>query len=142
MNKELLLAVKAQILKEPRQFDMGEWFSSEGTYHAYRLKNGERRHREYKIPNCGTTACIWGWGLCLTLKINPSKGAEILRADIIRIDDNIFDLSSVQCDALYYVNYWPQPYRDAYRKATARGWWRKAAKVAADRIDHMIATGN
>lgn len=55
MNVELLLKVKDQILKEPRQFVMESWF---------RLSIRD-------IPNCGTAACIGGWGIAIEFNENP-----------------------------------------------------------------------
>lgn len=115
MNTKLLLKVKRKILKYPQLFDMS-WFTS--------------------ANSCGTTHCIGGWAKVFSKSDKVDCGLEI---------------TTKQCDKLFYVNFWPEPFRTKYLDlctgSVLRAWTpkpgneRKVAKVAAERIDYFIATG-
>lgn len=116
MNIELLLKVKEQILKEPKQFIMDRWFcnSPDGNY---------------EIPNCGTAACIGGWGWAISKGLNPREARKYY-------DENdfpkLFDISIYQASRLFYLARWPLKFRE-------KGYSTNST-LAAARIDHFIAT--
>jgi hypothetical protein len=114
MNVALLKKIKSRILREPQKFRMDRW-------------------------SCGTAHCIGGWA-CVLAKDPPvpslnygwtrsgwmvqSRAAEVL--DIQGCSHDLFDIC-----------YWPDPFRGAYHRARTR---KQRAVVAAQRIDHFIAT--
>lgn len=136
MNTELLLKVKEQILREPRQFDMFTWFSYSET-----------------IPNCHTTACIAGWAITLgKTKPNPLEAAKEIRYNfavtnmhawgesrdkVYEVALPLLDITEEQAMRLFGEEDWPTNFYEDYSKATTP---RARAEVAARRIDHFIAT--
>lgn len=116
MNVELLEKIKAEILKRPAQFYMGSWSSGN-------LKDLDH--------SCGTTACIAGWACFLgndfSLEFIPHRARRLL------------ELDSDQGGRLFHVSYWPDGFAQAYNEAQW-GDDDEAARIAAARIDHFIAT--
>jgi hypothetical protein len=83
---------------------------------------------------CGSVCCIAGHAVLIHDKNQPfGFGAIPARAkEILLLNEKQFQSSCV------FVSMWPYPYKERYRKAkTAKG----QAKVAHDRIMHLIKTG-
>lgn len=124
MNKTLLLKVKEQILAEPRQFNMKEWFYGQ-------LPNGETP------ANCGTAACIAGWAYTLAIGCNPDQARQIMRelSGFFR-PDLALGITAEQADRLFHEMNWPKQFQ-----STPRAGLKLRAKRAAARIDYFIRTG-
>jgi hypothetical protein len=138
MNTELLLKVKKQILKEPRQFGMTTWFE-------YSLA----------IPNCNTSACIAGWAITLGLKkSNPLEGARAIKNNfptnkgfdslmefaakkVYELSIPLLDITEEQAHRLFSEEEWPNEFYGDYANADTP---QERAEIAARRIDHFIAT--
>lgn len=124
MNVELLLKVKAKILEEPAQFIMQMVFARQVSL------TGRDLPRE--IPNCGTAACILGWADSIATgktpaKLNAGRG----------LCGNPLDVNPAQQHRLYDLDGWPEYFRTHWlESSTLEG----RALVAAERIDHFIAT--
>lgn len=77
MNTDLAEQIIGKILMEPERFDMAEWFGryDEGEGEVVRVMGRAGRLR----ADCGTTACIAGWALLLTLADDvPVYGAHVV----------------------------------------------------------------
>lgn len=118
MNVVLLKRIQRQILKEPKQFDMRDWFSTGSA-----------------IPNCGTAACVAGWACCLAKRLKPTT---VRRLYLIN-DFNTYaeagaalELDGRQADRLFYFDEWPAKFQ---RKPS------HDAKQAVARISWFIKTG-
>lgn len=127
MNIPLLQQVRDAILAEPTKFDMSGWFQ-----------------RDVESP-CGTTACIAGHGFAILYQTETlTKADELYNRECIIIllhMTNKFDLTSIQAANLFFDENWPDQFRYAYQYATQDDDRTKMAKIAADRIDYLIATG-
>jgi hypothetical protein len=128
----LLRRVAKHILAEPLRYEQNEIMSVG--------KPGEVFKSNHLYPACGTVACIGGWVELLTTK-NPKR---LLRRGYFLSYKKISRLLGVAYDDVErLVSYtrdggWPDQYEDAYRIAkTPRG----RARVAANRIEHFIKTG-
>src|SRR5207249_11499573 len=95
MNKELLLKVKEQILKEPRQFVIRAWYSKHPIDKDGSLWVG------VEVPNCGTAACIAGWAIALYDKTSPlhAVGGHQTAAEYL-------DLHYNEAGELFYHEQW------------------------------------
>lgn len=122
MNKELLLKIKEQILKEPTRFYMGDW--------------------NY---NCGTAHCIGGWASVLSGR-TPLSAIESFRGGTSeqQIAAELLRLDYTTASALFHVSSWPPTFKNAYYviedKDDRTNRNQALAEVAAQRIDHFIAT--
>lgn len=119
LNVRLLRKIQKHILEEPKRFWMGWW-------------------KEDSIPGhkpapCGTTACIAGWAVILSNE--PEKaGAPSIRARVLLgLDPD--DMT------LFFSDAWPEPYRTLYERAVDKDDEKDMAKAGADRIEHLINTG-
>ena len=128
MNVELLRKVQKHILEEPKRFDMStfaEWVM--GSKYA---------------PTCGTTACIAGWAVFLGKNVTLS--AETVRmtwTNALGFEDaarELLGINRLQAEKLFYSFEWPQPYRQRFDEART---FKGKAEAAADRIEHLIGTG-
>lgn len=125
MNVRLLRRIQKQILKEPRQFEMWGYF-------PLTLDTTE------KIPNCGTAACIAGWSICLTEKINPAVARDKSnRWNVWRRAKKALGIKEMQANSLFYDDNWPDNFKDGFKNSNTA---RKKARIAAKRIDHFIST--
>lgn len=135
----LLRRVEKRILEEPKRFDMDLWGSKQVGPDA---------------PACGTVACIAGWAGLDGLKparLKRLSDAGVYRrghrgADKIgkllqpfRVDDGETLLGTGS--SLFYVENWPGKFRDAYGNAYRNGQRGRAARIAVNRIEHFIKTG-
>lgn len=126
MNIELLLAVKQHILDHPLEFDMCSY-----------VDISER-------SPCGTTACIAAEAVYLGDGITYRKLWEMERNDsYFTIEGRAIELLELDDvgEKLFHIAYWPQPFQDQYRMSVEVENYRTAAQIAANRIDHFIATG-
>lgn len=82
------------------------------------------------IPNCGTAACIAGWALCLSQKINPIalrfKGGN--QRIILGLEDN-------EIVRLQWFSEWPSKFQKHTKEGTPA-----FARQAVARIEHFIKT--
>lgn len=119
MNTELLLKVKAAILAEPAKFDMEDWFA----------KSDE--------SPCGTTACIAGHAAVMHRGIQRLSAYNWAWLDTPDIARNALMIDLKSSDRLFYLPDWPIEFKARYIQAESAS---ECSKVAADRIDHFIAT--
>ncbi len=117
MNIKLLRQVKRQILKEPRQFCMDNWFLTIGDV-------------KWKIPNCGTAACIGGWAISLSSKLSPSEAQYNDKSAY-----QVLGLTQSEGVRLFYESNWPERFISYYGTTHLQ-----KAKKAALRIEHFIKT--
>ena len=124
MNVTLLRKVAAKILEEPKQFDMSWWFL------AGRAPG--------IIPNCGTAACIAGWGIAIDRKISHEMARRMAaNHNVSHEASKAFGLHDRQADCLFSVSRWPERFRKQYKKRVSP---LAKAKVAVARIEHFIKT--
>lgn len=122
MNIKLLRRIQKQILKEPRQFQMG-------SYYARRLPGVEL------IPNCGTACCVAGWAVSLTMTCTPAEAARKSPKPLHPRAAVTLGLTSEEASRLFYMDGWPMN----FRILAAEGTLEFAANAVA-RIDHFIKT--
>lgn len=135
MNIELLEQIKARILAEPDAFRMDTW-------------------------SCGTAHCIAGWALVLNnLSIaNPDDHAVNQRltdgrrpiavaATLLGLDGGEEgEWDETEAVRLFCTYAWPERFEDRYDESYDDGpddlpsRRRARAEIAAERIDHFIAT--
>jgi hypothetical protein len=128
MNESLLRQVKAHILAEPKRLIMTQYVVKKSETERY------IPHRTgipsvfglRSFPECGTVACIAGWGALLTG----------MRLDFEYDYASLFGLTQYQASRLFNPRMWPGQFQ--------RGTWDdgtpEAARAAADRIDFFIET--
>lgn len=131
MNVRLLRRVQKQILKEPRQFDMDDYFATKRTLGR-------------NVPNCGTAACIAGWAIALSHPTRkprdvascyyPAETAGKL-LELPGCNDSYND--HLCLNSLFLVDSWPLKFKESYNAAKT---FTAKAKIAAKRIDHYIET--
>lgn len=136
MNIELLQKIKTAILTKPTAFDMGNWFQ----YQVY--------------SPCGTSACLAGWAITLGAAHSdkPSEGERVFEDQYSgRNGKSYSEWASELLDlppdfntrSLFYASCWPEKLADRQEEAV-NAFERNPetlARIAADRIDHLIATG-
>lgn len=126
MNTKLLLEIKQDILEHPKRFRMDKFVVAIDS-----------------IAPCGTAACIagfavirnqerwWrGWAKTGRKLINKGENVQILAGQLLGLDEE-------QEERLFFTEYWPDKFREAYGMAETR---EHSAEIAAQRIDHFIAT--
>jgi hypothetical protein len=139
---KLLRKIEAHMLEEPKRVDMCDWA------------------RPSNKPSCGTTACIAGWAILMSVpkkkllalsKANPGASewdyAKLAETkDIENAARNKLKLTKQQANRLFipYQGYpvihgsWPELLWDKYMDAATP---RRKAKVVVDRIERFIETG-
>jgi hypothetical protein len=122
MNVELLLKVKQHILEEPRRLDM--------------------LHGLFVNPEspCGIVGCIAGWTAMISgeLKHEIVQKGGLSWGIVCKLAWQQLDINEDQCNSLFYVQYWPEPFRSRWYEHRTN---REEAKLVVERIDHFIATG-
>jgi hypothetical protein len=124
MNVPLLLEIKAHILAEPDKFRMDTWTC--GTAHC--IAGWALELRGFKIVN--PTA----WAAMQTVEGGGSPGHVAARLLDLQSEDDYGEMSS---DRLFIDDYWPEDFAERYGNAESR---QERAIIAAERIDHFIAT--
>ena len=115
MNANLLLKVRDHILADPEHFAMRSFV--------------ER-------TKCGTVCCIAGWAVALN-----DDGADHLPDFTDKyIAERAQELLEVGCERLFYPMNWPFQFKQMYVRALLSRDKVGLATVAADRINHFIAT--
>ena len=139
MNVRRLRAIRDNIRKYPEHFNMKSWFG--------RPDGGDIPRRPRLRGACGTTACIAGWAVA---RFTPAIfgvghwGGH----DIPETAKELLGISDVEGSGLFYYESWPEPFRTQYHTAwrasptpsSRRRLMARCAKIAAQRIDHFIAT--
>jgi hypothetical protein len=147
MNKELLLKVRDHIGAEVNRLAMstGARFAKEGTRKSLPLLRHSPPYvtEEVKAPACGTLACIAGWSVILSDQhrdvVRADDGGEqfIPWIDIKVLARDVLRLGYQQAEKLFYVDYWPEPYRTNYLNASSQA---ERTPIAMKRIDYFIQT--
>jgi hypothetical protein len=155
----LLRKVQAAITEEPNRLVMGSWgIQRLGQKFVVTSDYNPKKQEKRTLPACGTVGCIAGWtAICgLPKKEVPSitiNGIEMV--NVSEIDDvekkaiDLLGLDSKQAQRLFFLRSWPivqsfgyeswpEEFDKAYGKAKTA---KERAKVACERIDHFIATG-
>lgn len=127
MNKELLLKVREQILREPRQFVMGTWY----TEHPMESEDNDELWMGVEIPNCGTAACIAGWAISIAEKKSPHKASGTIGAA-----SRYLDVKWEDAEDLFYEDHWDDDLQERWENASSLD---ERAQIAAERIDQFIA---
>lgn len=115
----LLRKVQQCILAEPTQFNMDDWIRTD------------------KKSSCGTTSCIAGW-VSYLVKPKEFSTSDCSMYQLTRLAEDSIQIWGQRADTLWYVAYWPDQFHDAYHSAETP---KQRAKVAAERIEHFIKTG-
>lgn len=87
MNTKLLRRVQKQILAEPAQVIMEDWFC-------------ETRQSK-RIPNCGTAGCIGGWAVALNEHKTPKEASELFSYSMPQKARIALGLSRGQAERLF-----------------------------------------
>lgn len=135
MNVKLLRKIKRHILAEPLRFMMATWIRRK--FRGFGSFTGDGGKRQ-GFAECGTAACIGGWAVILS-KISDSDINMHSGSDIMSKASALLELSSSQAPRLFLTDYWPQPFRHDYNSQNTTPKTR--ARIAADRIEHLIKTG-
>lgn len=130
LNVRLLRRIKKHILANPSRFFMG-WYVARGVPRSrhFDLPNSLRfsvLDLPSTVPECGTAACIAGWANLFTGH-KPTAHRSAAKALGLPNDNGLFSIYE-----------WPCKYRDKYRSAKTS---RARARIAANRIEHLIKTG-
>lgn len=129
--KRRLKKVRDLILAEPKQFAMEEFIAK--NRRAAKAGDTSLRDDVPTLPQalkCGTTCCIAGWYHLVTPK--KERGTWIGETLQQALNASAFE------DAVIYATMWPEPFKARYAKAKGP---KAQARVAAARIDHLLATG-
>ena len=142
LNVPLLRKIQAHITEIPNRFVMttsvargepGKKISVISTFDAPK-----------RYPPCGTVACIAGWANILT---NARDVADIDRAnkklglpDDWGMEETYFGGVARRWleHPLFWHDRWPEPFRTAFLRAKTA---KQRAKIASERIEHLIETG-
>jgi hypothetical protein len=138
INRELMLLIKAQILKEPRQFVMQSFFSSI-------LDELGGKFDDLIPTNCGTAACIAGWAIVIGKQFkNPLEARRVFRWNDPKITptlnpetegQKLLGLSHSQANDLFFVQNWPENFQYDWFETKSI---EERAQVAANVIDHFL----
>lgn len=131
-----LRAIKKQILKEPRQFQMLRCFSERLRV----IKQGSEPDRLVSIPNCGTAACIAGHACALfseRKKMNPLEASRYNMAKSrTSLSSAEYLLGCPNSAILFHFPRWPKQFQKHKHEGTPA-----FARQAAARIEWFIKTG-
>jgi hypothetical protein len=126
INNELFSRVRNHILEEPRRYEQTSF--------------GQRVPAE--VSPCGTQACILGWAVILDgrLPMDANFDDGDIYFSVEKEGREALGLTRDEADAIAYGG-WPEPFKSRYRNATYEESTETPAQVAADYLDHIIATG-
>ena len=132
MNVKLLRKVARHILAEPKRYDQNTI-----------IRTGEpgEGYKDTKFPPCGTVACIGGWITLLAYKRRPRSLESLNFKRLAKIVGVKYEQIDKLCSYVWNDNEddgWPEKFRVAYERATTP---RQRARIAANRIEHFIKTG-
>jgi len=132
LNTKLLRKIRNRILARPRQFLMSRYYSKVTDIGK-------------KPSHCGTAACIAGWAVALHKNINPAQASEEYINDFSSMWIKATKLIGLEnrhaAASLFTSHNWPRNFYYAYITALSNRNHAQAARVAADRINHLIRTG-
>lgn len=123
LNIKLLKRVRNKILKYPKRFEMDHFYGPT-----------LRFNRRLVPADCGSSACIAGWAVFLASgkRKLPDGGPRSTWDEAKKL------LGLHNAASLFISDDWPERFRSQYCNAkTPKG----RARVAANRIDHFIKTG-
>lgn len=140
MNTKLLRKVARHIEAEPRRLMMSDWIQHPRVEGALVYDGSASGCQFHLFAKCNTAACIAGWTVLLSDK-RPSINIAKQAAKLLQLETTTCPEDARTCatssDRLFYLNYWPPKYSDAYETAkTPRG----KASVTLRRIAHFIKT--
>lgn len=118
MNVRLLRRIEKRILKEPGQFDMGDW-----------LRRGLPKD---KLHPCGTEACIAGWACILSKKVPRSY------LHVQEVATKLLGISPYGAQCLFVPTFWPNKFGTV--SASFNPGTKAYARNAVRRIEHFIKT--
>jgi hypothetical protein len=129
-NVRLLRKIQKHIMAEPRRFCMDAYYFEAKNRADWLEEVDCHSDMAQSMPACKTAACIAGWAGLL------SKDKHFLSVD--RSAD-LLDISNpLTIRGLFFLSYWPEPFKRNYQQARTP---LKRAKIACARIDHLIETG-
>lgn len=131
MNVKLLRKVQCAILKNPKRFDMGYWFTNS---RAFFLNAKTIKAKKKRFENCGAAACIAGWA-CLLSKDTTNYNSEY-RDHTLVIARKLLDLTRDQANKLFFDGVWDNPFRSNFINASTKA---EQAKIASAYIDKFIS---
>lgn len=133
LNVKLLRKIQKHILKEPERLVM--------KFQLVRRQSGTEiegdSDRTHRIPPCGTAACIAGWALILT-NMPLEEGSAWGDYVVPKANELLGMIGGVWRHSLFDLEEWPHQFFSQYDKAETAP---ERAKIAAERIDHLIKTG-
>jgi hypothetical protein len=131
LNVKLLRRIKKHILEEPRRLMMNWYVATGDPDQEFYGDNNTKQ----TFPACGTAACIAGWTNLLT-EHEPANDDVRARETLGLPDTRELHLHGK--DPVFDVNGWPEHFSLQYRAALTA---EDRAKIAAERIEHLIKTG-
>lgn len=138
MNIERLQAVKAAILKEPRNALMEEFHARPAnTIGGFRIPGSTGSYNSAHDASCGTAHCIAGWAVAIF-------GDSMYEQGIAFVDDYACELLEIEhgtlgCwPGLFYLDEWPDDLYDRYMESRTD---QERAEAMAAAIDSYIETG-
>jgi len=133
MNVRLLRKIQKHILEEPKRFKMSSWVTrkEDGNETAYDTEVANVK--EWKFAKCGTAACIGGWAIILSGKLERARDT----CNYGRMAGKLLEIDHPSENLLFGLCSWPEEYRDKFVNAKTL---RARAQAAVARIDHFIKT--
>jgi hypothetical protein len=144
MNVKRLQGIAKHIIgKQGKRFIMGKYVTYEGevkdgyTEPTTRVVDGEATYgkKQWEFAECGTAACIAGWGILLYGHKTPKQVAKLKQPNLYAA--KLLGLDMAQADRLFFVTHWPTELRSQFRTGETP---LIRAKVAAKRIEYLIKT--
>lgn len=134
LNVELLRRIQVHITEEPRRFFMA-WFTARGEPGGgWTRSSVTLSDLAATVPPCGTAHCIAGW----TNVLSGNDKAENYKAACDFLGLPFLNGDTFGYDALFCDFDWPEPFQSRYGRAKTP---QDRARIACERIDHLIATG-
>ena len=127
INKRLFKAVKAQILRRPKNFFMRWW--------GIHIKRTQVAQYTDEDLGCGSVCCIAGWGWMIA---NRKRRLPKKLYDIAVAAEKLFGLTTDEADRVFDASNWPEPFKERYLISSSA---EERAQVAADYIDHILKEG-
>ncbi len=151
MNKVRLRRVAQVILRHPEHYDQMTWGSVKGGEPTLVCQTVADLTQPVAAGGCRSVACVAGWTVALFPEVAmaflekrlPAVYPTVTRPliyDVRYAAQCVLELTDDQAEMLFNGGFKTSPGNFAARlhRATRP---RTIAKIAADRIDHLIATG-